>query len=147
MKIEIKPYKVGNINSVIDFNIRLKSGGTQLSFLESNIPNWLPKFDDMKIFQESFLALENDSIVRGAYMLKQQEFSFKGDVVSIASYHQPISEGIVNKKYNSIGIRLIMDGLNRQPLLFALGMGGYDEQITKVLEAMRWNIFSIPFYH
>lgn len=146
MKIEIKPYKVGNINSVIDFNIRLKSGGTQLSFLESNIPNWLPKCDDMKIFQESFLALENDSIVRGAYMLKQQEFSFKGDVVSIASYHQPISEGIVNKKYNSIGIRLIIDGLNRQPLLFALGMGGYDEQITKVLEAMRWDIFSIPFY-
>ena len=146
MKIEIKSYKVGNINSVIDFNLRLKAGGTQLSFFESNIPNWLPKLDDINIFQESFLALENDSIVRGAYMLKQQEFSFRGDVISIASYHKPISEGIVNKKYNSIGIRLIMDGLNRQPLLFALGMGGYDEQITKVLEAMRWDMISIPFY-
>jgi len=143
---KIKPYTEDMISSVINFNNRLKSGGSAYNFLESNIPDWLPKIDDRKIFQEYFLCLENDSIVRGAYILKHQEFSFYGEILSIAAYYSPISEGIVNKQYNIIGIHLLINALKKQPLLFALGMGGYEEPFPKMLKAMRWEMFSIPFF-
>ena len=54
MGIEIKPYADDKKGNVIDFNMRLKAGGASVSFSESNIPKWLPKIDDRKIFQEYF---------------------------------------------------------------------------------------------
>jgi len=144
--IEIKSYTEDKKGIVIDFNRRLKAGGVSFQFPELNISKRLPKIDDRKIFQEYLLALENNSIVRGAYILKHQNFSFSGDIISIADYQLPISEGIVNKQYNIIGIQLLTDALNKQPLLFALGMGGYEESLPKMLKAMRWEMFSIPFY-
>nr|MBC8487889.1 hypothetical protein [Bacteroidota bacterium] len=146
MAVEIKPYTDDVISAVIDFNKRLKKGGATFKFPESNISKWLPKIEHRKIYQEYFLCLEKGSIVRGAYILKHQQFSLSGDVISIADYQLPISEGIINKQYNFVGVCLLTNALKKQPLLFALGMGGYEESLPKMIKAMRWELFSIPFY-
>ncbi|TET95197.1 MAG: hypothetical protein E3J26_03190 [Candidatus Zixiibacteriota bacterium] len=39
-----------------------------------------------------------------------------------------------------------MNALQRQPLLYALGMGGLDQPLPKFLKAMKWNIQPVPFY-
>ncbi|MEI8349025.1 MAG: hypothetical protein WCI77_02630 [Candidatus Omnitrophota bacterium] len=146
MGIEIKPYSENFIDKVRSFNLRLKNGGLLFSFPVSNIPEWLPKIENRKIYQEYFLAIENNSEVRGAYILKHQEFILKDKAVSLADYQLPISEGTVNKSYSLIGVQLLTNALKRQPLLFGLGMGSYKEPLPKMLKAAGWSLFTVPFF-
>jgi hypothetical protein len=146
MAIRIEPLTKDLVPAVKEFNQRLEAGGCHAyQFPESEIPLWLPRIEDRKIYQEYFAAVEDDS-VRGAYILKHQEFSFRGRILSIGFFHLPISEGIVNRAYGGLGLRLLLDALRRQPYLFALGMGGYDEPLPKLLKGLRWNLFAVPFY-
>jgi len=146
MAIRIEPLTKDLIPAVREFNRRLEAGGCHAyQFPESEIPLWLPRIENRRIYQEYFAAVEDDS-VRGAYILKHQEFSFRGRILSIGFFHLPISEGIVNRAYGSLGLRLLLDALRRQPYLFALGMGGYDEPLPKLLKGLRWNLFGVPFY-
>ncbi|NIV14825.1 MAG: hypothetical protein GWN62_27220 [Aliifodinibius sp.] len=91
------------------------------------------------------MALEGNS-VRGAYILRHQQFSFKGKILSGAFIQWPMSEGIVDKKYNLIGLQLLVDAIKRQPLIFALGMGGYGEPLPKMLQALGWSMYTVPFF-
>jgi len=146
MAIEIKPYTDDLVSAVIDFNKRLKKGGASFRFSESNIPKWLPKIEKRKIYQEYFLAVENDSVVRGGYNIKHQEFSFKGNILSIGVPQYPLSEGIINKSYNIVGLQLLTDSLKQQPLLYGLGIGGHEYPIYKIHKALGWSSFTVPFY-
>jgi len=146
MIVKIKPYTGDMINNVKNFNIRLKAKGISYQFHESDIPKWLPKIQNRKIFQEFFLAIDEESEVRGAFVLKHQEFSIHGDVKTIVHYQLPISEGIIDKAYTAVGSLILRYALKQQPLLFTLGMGSYEESISKILKAVGWSMFSVPFY-
>ncbi len=146
MAIEIKPYPEDLVPAVRAFNQRLKAGGVVYQFPERSVPKWLPKIEGRKIFQEYFVAVENGSEVRGTFILKHQEFAFAGNPVSIADYHLPISEGLVNKAYGLTGVQLLMNALKRQPLLFSLGIGGHEEALAQMLKRLGWTIVAVPFF-
>jgi hypothetical protein len=146
MAIEISSYTANMEGAVKEFNKRLKSGRASHQFPEKHIPNWLPKIESRKIYQEYFLALEGGSTVRGGYMLKHEEASFRGQFSSLACLQFPLSEGIVDKAYNLMGVQLLTNALKRQPRLYALGMGGYQEPLPKMLRAMGWTFHTIPFF-
>ena len=146
MAIEIKPYEKDMIGAVKKFNARLEKNNIEFRFNESEVPNWLPKVDSRKIYQEQFLAIEDNSVVRGAFMLKHQDFLVSGRAVSIANYQLPISEGSFDKSYNIVGIQLVNDALKRQPLLFVLGVGGRQRPLPKMLKAVGWKSSLVPFY-
>jgi hypothetical protein len=147
MGTRIELYTKELVPAVKDFNTRLKAGGCQPDFLfpESEISSWLPKLDGRPVYEEMYVALES-AVVRGAYILKLQEFSFRDCVVPIGYYHGPISEGIIAKAYSMVGVELLMDALRRAPRLFALGMGSEEEPLPRLLKAMRWNLHPVPFY-
>ena len=145
MPIEIVPYSEDLIGAVKAFNARLKAGGVSFAFPENHVPGWLPKTASGKIYQEYFLAVD-DGLVVGGYILKHQEFSFKGDIRSMATFQFPLSEGIVNKTYSLVGLLALNDALRRQPLIFSPGMGSYEEPFPKLLQAMSWSTYPLPFY-
>jgi hypothetical protein len=145
MSINIRPFTEDLTQAVIDFNQRLRAQNVGYRFPEHHVPAWLPKKKNRKIYQEYFLAVEQD-VVRGAYILKHQEFSFGGKIVSIADYQLPLSEGIVDHRYNLLGIFMLQDGLRRQPLLFGLGMGSFEKPVAVIFKAMGWQMHLIPFY-
>src|SRR5512135_2756997 len=107
MAIEIRPYSEELSSAVKAFNQRLKAGGVPYQFPEHHVPKWLPKLEGRKIFQEYFLAVEDGSEVRGTFMLKHQVFSLAGEPFVMAAYQLPISEGLVNKTYASIGVQVL----------------------------------------
>lgn len=146
MAIEIKEYTPDLIPYVREFNLRLKARGVDIAFPETNVLAWLPKVGDRKIFREPFLAIENENIVRGAYILKNQEFYVKGNLCKLGNLQLPLSEGIIDKKYNMLGMQLLIDAQKREPRLFALGIGSYEDPLTQILKALGWNLYSIPFY-
>jgi hypothetical protein len=145
MNIEIKLYDYDMVPAVRNFNSRLKMANVSHKFPETHISKVLPKQTGRKIYQEYFLAVHNSS-VRGGYLLKHQEFSIGGKIVSIADYQLPLSEGIIDKKYFFVGLQLLSHALKRQPLLICLGIGGLERSIAQILTHMRWNIFLVPFY-
>jgi hypothetical protein len=147
MAIAIRPYTEDRIPAVKAFNQRLTAGGIapEFHFPESNVPHWLPKREGRSIYQEYYLALEGDD-VRGAFILKFQNFLLGGETLPIVYYHLPISEGIVNKAYASVGVTMLRSALKMQPRLFALGMGGFDRPLPSMLKAMRWSLSAVPFF-
>ena len=146
MSIEILPYAASHVEAVMRFNERLKAGGVTMEFPTSPVPRWLPKIAVPALFQEYFLAVENGTEVRGAYSLKHQDFRILGETVSLADFHSPISESVVKRAYAPIGGSLLLDAQRRQPLLFGLGMGSYDEAATRLYRAVGWSLFTVPFY-
>ncbi len=149
MQITIREYTDAMIQGVQEFNDRLKAGGVQSQFPTSPVSAWLPKAEGRKLFQEYYVASDENSMVRGAYVLKHQGFYIggkDGKNVSIADFQLPISEGVVDKADVQVGAGLLLDAQQKQPLLYGLGMGGYDEDVTRLLAAAGWNMFSVPFF-
>lgn len=145
MAITIVPFEKHHIHLVKEFNKRLSVKPNILKFPESHIPEWLPEKDGINIYQKFYLAVE-ENFVRGAYIIKYQNFFIKGESKKVGCLQLPISEGIIDRKYSFIGLQLIRDALKREPLLFALGIGGYYMPYAQLLLKLKWNHFLTPFY-
>jgi hypothetical protein len=147
MAITIEPYTEDLIPRVEAFNARLTAGGAPEEFRlpEHHRPDRLPKRCHGRIYEEYFLAVD-DGVVRGGCALKHQDFAFGDLVREIVYYHSPVSEGIVDRVYTGVGVQLLRHALKAQPLLFALGMGGYEQPLPRMLKALGWSMCSVPFH-
>ena len=92
-----------------------------------------------------WLAVEGDE-VRGGYILRRQTFSFGGETHQVAHYRLPLSEGLVNRAYAPLAVRLVRDALNREAELYALGMGGWEKPLPEMLKRLNWRMAAVPFY-
>ena len=144
--VHIRTFTEDLVNAVQHFNRRLAAGGVKYRFPDAPTSTWLPKADGRHIFQEYFVAIENGGTVRGGYILKRQEFVIGGTARSIAFYHLPLSEGLIDRKYGAIGLRLLTDALKREPALFVLGIGSREEPLSRMLTALSWPLHAVPFY-
>lgn len=147
MPIVIQPYRDEHEPAVQEFNTRLQAAGDpDLVFYKTSHSQWLPKTGNCPLFNEYFVALDSGA-VRGAYALKHEAVFIAGKgIVSVACYHHPLSEGIVNRSYASVGGLMLRDALARQHLLYALGMGGSERPLPKMLKALGWSLAAIPFF-
>jgi hypothetical protein len=148
LAIVIQPYGQEHEPAVEEFNRRLQrsSEDQNLVFSKTSIPRWLPPSSNNPVWNEFFVAVEGSS-VRGAYGLKQEMVFIRGKGMQrVACYHHPLSEGIIDRSYASVGALLARDALRRQPLLYALGMGGYERPLPKMLKALGFSLSPIPFY-
>src|SRR5436853_6702923 len=145
MAISIKSYTEEWIPAVKAFKQRLATGGVarEFHFPEKAVPSGLPKRDGRRIYQEFYLALEGQE-VRGAFILKTQDFSVRGKIQAVANYHLPISEGIINKRYSSVGVHMLRSAAKAAPLLFCLCMGSCARPLPQMLSARRWNLHVVP---
>jgi hypothetical protein len=144
--VEIKPYTQDLEPMVRAFNLRLRAGGEQYwTFPESHVPRF-PKLPNRNPYQEFFLAWDLGE-VRGGYLLTHSRFAIRGESTWIACGPQlNMSEGIVNRAYGITGALNVRDALKRQPLLYGLGIGGFEEPQAKLLAAMRWPLRAVPFF-
>jgi hypothetical protein len=140
MAIRIAPYTRESVQAVREFNLRLKNGGAPADqqFPETPDPGWLP---DMHLF----LALE-DASVRGGYILRRQRFFVSRETICADHYRLPLSEGVVDRAHASLALRLVRDALVRQPRLYALGMGGWDNPLAQMLKRLKWRMCEVPFH-
>lgn len=148
MSIVIQPYLSEHESAVRAFNERLlaSTSDPDLVFYETSLPRWLPRIEGSHLYNQYFVALEG-AVVRGAYALKYEHFFVRGrGECVVACYHHPLSEGIINRAYSGVGALMLRDALQREPVLYALGMGGYERPLPKMLRAMGWSLHFIPFY-
>jgi hypothetical protein len=147
MAIVIQPYRPEHEPAVAEFNQRLRQAGADenMVFYRWAQPRWLPQTAESKIHNQLFVAVDG-GVVRGGYALKSQEFFFPdGQSRSIGYYHHPLSEGIVSKAQAIVGTLLLRDAMQRAPLLYCLGMGGYDNPLPQMLVRLGWAHCPVPF--
>src|ERR1700691_5735291 len=148
MAIVIQPYRPEHEPAVGEFNQRIRQGGQDGSmvFYRYAQPRWLPRSAESRAYNEYFVAVDG-GIVRGGYALKTQDFLFPdGEVRAIGYYHHPLSEGIINKAHAIVGTLPLRDAIQRSPLLFCLGMGGYDNPLPRMLIRLGWTHCPVPFF-
>ena len=126
-------------------NRRLREAGSPLSFPESRVPEWLPPGGHEALYNEHFVAVDDDGEVRGGYVLKHQEFLVRGQLRRIANYTLPLSEGVVDPRFGLVGLLLIQDAQRRLPHLFDLGIGGSEQASARLMQAAGWALAEVPF--
>jgi hypothetical protein len=146
MDLRIAPYEERDVPAVRAFNERLARGGSAWRFPTSPVASWLPKLEGRRIWREMYLAREGEA-VRGAYVLKHQEFTLgDGERRWIGCLQLPLSEGIVERRYAMVGVTVVKDAVARSPLLYTLGGGGFDQPLLRMQKALGWALHEVPFF-
>lgn len=147
MPIRIEPLTKELSPAVAAFNRRLVEGGmTEFSLPEHPALDWLPYAENARLYQRPFVAVDDLGFVRGGYIFKKQDFSIGGVCQNVGFLRMPLSEGVVDRAYTSLGPKLVMHAWQRSPLLFCLGMGGMNRPLPRLLKSLRWRVEPIPFF-
>lgn len=142
----MRPYQPGDVVAVREFNKRLRDAAVEFQFPETHISREFPALEGRDIFQEHFLASDQDGVVHGGYILKTEPFLCSGRVERVANYQLPLSEGIVDKRFTMIGVQLLMHALKSNRKLYCLGMGGVVRPLPQMLARFGWDVQSVPFF-
>jgi hypothetical protein len=139
----IKPFTEDLISAVKEFNARLRSGGAppEVRFPENVVPRWLPKKQGSGVFQEIFLAVD-DNTVRGGYLIKHQEFAFGDRTLPAGFFRWMVSEGVVDRRFAWVGVQMLREAQRTQPLLH----GWATDPLLRILQLLGWSICPVPFY-
>src|SRR3954468_6459561 len=145
--MQIVPYAPEHVPAVVAFNQRLKAGGDDRFHLQETPPNGDSlhnKFN--QISQEQYLVVEDGATVRGGYTLNRGIAMVEGSPRQYGFLQIPLSEGIVDPAYKSVGTRLLMDAHKKSEFLFALGMGGVEQPLPRLLKALGAEVRDVPFF-
>jgi hypothetical protein len=141
MPIHITEYTPEWRRSVQEFNGRLDRAGVPPGLR-------LPEDSADRVLlpgSQIYVAVDGE-MVRGAFILRPQQFSFRGEARRVAHYRLPLSEGLIDRKFAMLAPAMLRRALQAEPLLYALGMGGYDRPLPRMLAAMGWRIVEVPFF-
>lgn len=145
MPIKVVPHAAEWQDAVLAFNDRMAAGGSPWGFYPEFVPDWIPHSEGADVWREYHLAVEDDSTVRAGYALKPQIWRVKGRDEWVTDWQGPFTEGAVNSKYGTLGLRMIRDMLKKYPFLYSLGHGGDDEPLVQLLRSLGWTLHGTPF--
>ena len=128
------------------FNSRMRAAGALPFPLPETAPAPNPNTPAPGIAYSHFVVADDAGEVRGGYFIRTQPFYIRGQIHSVGQYNAPLSEGIADKRYAAVGSMMLAHALREQPLLFAMGMGGVDRPLPRMLRAMGWPVLETPFY-
>ena len=140
MPISIMKYTTAYAGRVVYFNYRLLRAG----YRDFELPAGP---DRLGSGFEGWLAVDDDQAhVRGGYLLRRETFTFFGESSPVAFYNLSLSEGVINRAFNGVAIRMVSSAIALQPRLYALGMGGLERPLPRFLKAMGWDLALVPFF-
>lgn len=145
MGLKIVWYEASHEAAVAAFNQRLKAAEVPFQFFERAASSWLPPEEGSPVYRTYRLAIDDQGFVRGGYGLRVQDFSINGETHVVANYQLPLSEGIFDPTYLTLGTRLLRSALREFPLLYSLGMGGIDKPLPRLLGASGFDLGLVPF--
>ena len=145
MAIQIVPHSAEWREAVRAFNDRMLAGGSNWSFFVDPEPEWIPPRPGQNVWREYYLAVEDETAVRGAFALKPQDWLIHGQVQVVTDWQGPFSEGVIDNRHGMLGLRMIRDMLKKRPLLYSWGHGGDDQPVVQMLRKMNWLLHPTPF--
>jgi acyl-CoA synthetase (AMP-forming)/AMP-acid ligase II len=140
-RLTIRPTEAALLPAVRRFNERMEAAGSLWKFYDSETPDWLEASKGGRASRSYHLAVDADGEVRGGFVLKEQEFVLNGVSTIVANTQGPVSEGIVDPDFGSLGAVLLARALARQPLQFGWGSSS---RKAEVLDQAGWASRQVP---
>ena len=146
MPIRFETYGREHIPAALAFNQRLQALSPRKEFgvAEAPVHGRFAPSSGNPVWEEYHLALEDDQ-VRGGYVLRRLPFLIQGQEREIGFLYAPVTEGLWDRRYAMTAVQLLRDALRRTPHMFCLGMGGWNNPLPKMLQAMKWGFRLVPF--
>lgn len=130
--------------AVADFNQRLRDRNAPTSFLLSEE---LKREDSLSsIRRQQFLAVDSGE-VRGGVIELDQPGWLNREPVRACNFQSPLSEGIADSKYASVGLQIVRFMQHRSPAVYIVGMGSASNPLPRLLKAAGWVLKDIPFLY
>ena len=145
MAIRVVPHCAELSSAVHEFNLRMRAKGSQWGFYVDSEPEWIPKRPGQTVWREYYVAVDEKNAVRGGFALKPQDWWVRGKTSVVTDWQGPFSEGSINTKYATLGLRLVRDMLSKRPLLYSWGHGGNEQPVVQMLRKMGWLMHNTPF--
>jgi hypothetical protein len=144
--IQIRPATADDIPAIRAFNERLDKGHAGFQFPETPRALGVPRDDGAPVWHELFVASDG-SHIRAGFAIKRELLSTQpsGESLEIGNYQIPLSEGIVDKRFATLGIRLLQEAMARQNRLYCLGMGSVTRPLPRLLQRFSWTVEEVPF--
>src|SRR5262249_48545091 len=67
-------------------------------------------------------------------------------IQEVGNFQLPLSEGIVDRRYATVGVTLPHQALALQPALYSLGMGSVTRPLPRMLGRLKWTVEEVPFF-
>ena len=137
----------GEMDAVRAFNERMRAANAPLDSLLPDQPNNSHTLGvpPQAVEWTKFVAVDNEDEVRGGFLLMTQPGWLNGELVPVANYQEPLSEGIVDPRYAMVGMHMLCYVQKHWPLTFAVAMGGVDRPLPRLLQAAGWHVYPVPF--
>lgn len=146
MALTIVEYQAEHEPLVAAFNEEGRRRGAPFALSSTHLSQWLPALPGRSVVRQLFLALDNDRVA-GGFALRRQPFWINGREVPVGNYQGPLSAGIWDRKYMMSGVQMLKYALKQEPNLYALGMGGVDQPLPRLLTSAGWRMLPVPFYY
>jgi hypothetical protein len=127
------------------FNARLAAGDAGFQFPASLQEFTVPTAPGPPLWTEVWLAHEGQS-VRGGFLLKHERLLLPEGILEVGNFQLPLSEGIVDRRYATVGLTLPQQALALQPALYSLGMGSVTRPLPRLLARLKWTVEEVPFF-
>ncbi len=131
---------------MIGFNQRMSDGGSPWGFYAVSVPDWIAPQPGQEVWREYHVAVDEAGEVHGAFALKPQPWLVRGQSYTVADWQGPFSEGSVNPRFNTLGLRMLRDMLKKQPYLYSWGHGGNEQPVVEMLQKLGWRMHHTPFF-
>jgi hypothetical protein len=144
----VVPQTAAEMRAVLAFNERMRAAHADADFLLPDQPNGavrLPGRPSPPVEWTKLVVLDQQDEVRGGFLLMTQQGWIQGEVRSVANYQGPLSEGIHDAKFGMVGLQMLRHLQRHWPLAFAVGMGGMDRPLPRLLQAAGWTVNPVPF--
>jgi len=143
MPMEFIPLSDPYLDAARAFNQRMRDAAALTDFLlpENCGPG---SHGDAQIRWTNYIAWDGNQIRGGVIEVDQP--AWLGDhAVRAFNYQSPLSEGIVNRKYATVGAQLVKFCERDGHLAFVEGMGSESRPLPRLLNSAGWSIRAVPF--
>jgi hypothetical protein len=145
MKIDFVPLSEALVPASRAFNQRLRERGAPTFLLPEAAQPPPPPARPGGIQQTHYVGLDETGAVRGGVLLSEHDGWLNGQVTPILNIQSPLSEGTVDRAYSGVSLKMLSFITRRNPLAYAVGMGGEQNPFARLLQAAGWSLTRVPF--
>jgi len=155
MAVRFVRYTEEHVESIRAFNTRMAEAGVHWQWPDTPVDHWVPDNapdghdriapEGARTWREHYVCHDDEGTIRGACAIKPHDWYVKGETVQVVDWHGPITEGVIDNKFMTIGLRMIRELQKRWPLTYSWGHGGLETPMLQMLESMKYLMYGTPF--
>ena len=142
MALQFTPFRTEHFAAVRDFNERMRAGNADTAFLLPVEPRETSA--DGPIQLQQFIALDGAGVHGGVIEMDQPGW-LEGRLIRALNYQSPLSEGILDRRYGMVAVRMVKFMEARGDSVFFVGMGAAENPMPRMLTASGWSVRPVPF--